>query len=139
MNDIIKRLKLNSFNLFVMLVLALFAAFTTVFFAVAEGVTSFSVIFSRALISFFVIAVCGYYFSGFLAEKIALYSLSLPDNGKVDEEKLDKTDELSQVEEDDLTEMANEKENDGSLENTDTEPFDDDSFNKVVILDKDDD
>ncbi|MDR3349658.1 MAG: hypothetical protein LBO03_08740 [Acidaminococcales bacterium] len=64
--DIVRRLKFNKFNLFVMLAIALLAALSTVFFAFSAGISGTWTVILRMAFSFVLFAAVGFLFADFL-------------------------------------------------------------------------
>lgn len=149
MDELIKRLKAKKFNLFVTLIIALFAALSTAMFAVLENVKSVYTILFRMTISFSLFAIIGYFLADFFEKEYLKNLLNDSDvhDATVDDEKIDE-DEVSGVDENltetdenklqDTEENSNdETESEGESEEKNLPVFEDDSFDKIVVVDDD--
>jgi hypothetical protein len=116
--DIVKRLKFNKFNLFVMLAVALLAAVFTVFFAVSAGVAGMWTIISRMVFSFVFFAAVGFLVADFLEKEYMGAFLSLKEEAVDDKGKETKSASADGV------------------DGTDGASAYDDSFDKIVVVDK---
>lgn len=133
MSEIEKRLKLNKFSLFITLSIALFAAFSTMFFAVMEGIKSNVTILFRVCVSFSFFAVIGYFVSSFV-EKEYLTNFENDVDVKTEPVKTEEPKPAS-VEQD----LDGQKDNNTKENNNDNMLTNDDSFDKIVVVDNNDD
>ena len=144
MSEIVKRLKLNKLNLFVTLLIASAAAFCTLFFALFEGVQNIATIIFRVFISFAVFAVIGYFIAE-IFENEYLNTLKNVDKNDVSEKTSPIDNDNEQDNAIETNEVENTLENEPALniervdEENDMKMLDDDSFDKIVVVDKDTD
>ena len=134
MSELIKLSKERKFNLFVALCIAFFAAFSTAFFAVMEGVKNSYTILFRMVVSFSIFAVIGYFLGDFLENE---YLNKVPPDVEPKDLAANEEDNEMQPETGepmDDTEAANESE----LQANESFPLlEDDSFDKIVVMDDD--
>ncbi len=124
----------NKLSLLIMFSLAALAAAFTVFFALSQGIVTIKVIFLRSFISFIVFLGIGFLFNIFLQNLQADALAEKGPTGKKTTGGLPKKDKAAPPEDNakktDMDEQQFSPVQDGIA---------DDSFNRVVIVDKDDD
>ena len=146
MSDIVKRLKLNKLSLFITLFIACAAAFSTLFFAMFEGVQNMATIIFRVFISFAVFAVIGYFIAEIFENEYLSTTAKNSNKKDTAENELKETSE--QQEENDIQtndDAVNEQNEDQTQqdehpqEENNMDMLNDDSFDKIVVVDKDTD
>ena len=128
-NNIVKRLESNKFNLFVMFSIASCAAFLTLFFALHGGIRSFITIIVRMLISFAFFSVVGYLIS-LVFEQEFLNNKNIVNSNNIDKKPVENN--INPLNKEDLEKQENIQVN----KKQDDPIVNDDSFEKIVILDE---
>lgn len=142
MSEIVKRLKLNKLSLFVTLFIASAAAFCTLFFALLEGVQNIATIIFRVFISFAVFAVIGYFIAEiFENEYLNVLKSTDKNEDSKNTEPID-NEHANNIEtsvDENTTENEPEQHNEQVDEENDMKMLNDDSFDKIVVVDQDTD
>ncbi len=133
MANLSKILHLNKIGLIIVAIIALTAMFFTLFFALQGGVRSYKTILLRTGISFVFFSIIGY-FVAFYLEKFFLSNLQMYEQA-TNQVESDKEDNLSIKE----TSLDDEKDLETEADSKENAYLEDDSFDKIVIVNKDSD